>query len=101
MNTGLSDVDIKNIQSIFGRHKNINKVILYGSRASGTHKPASDIDLTLVGNDIFLTQLNEIENQLDELNLPYKFDISIHNQIDNDDLLQHIKRVGKVFYSSN
>jgi hypothetical protein len=30
--------------------------------------------------------------------LPYTFDISIFTQIDNDDLIKHILRVGKTFY---
>jgi predicted nucleotidyltransferase len=66
----------------------------------GTYKPASDIDLTLVGQNIGLTQLNEIENQLDDLYLPYKIDLSVFDQIENIDFRDHIKRVGKTFYKA-
>ncbi|GAB1452940.1 nucleotidyltransferase domain-containing protein [Draconibacterium sp.] len=100
MDTGLSKEDIIKINSVLGQHKNIKEVILYGSRAMGTYKPASDIDLTLVGQNIGLTQLNEIENQLDDLYLPYKIDLSVFDQIENIDFRDHIKRVGKTFYKA-
>ena len=99
--SGLTKTDIQKINSVFAGHNNIEKVILYGSRAVGTSKPYSDIDLTLVGKQISLTQLNEIENQLDELYLPYKIDLTIFDQIENLDFLDHIKRVGIEFYHTH
>jgi predicted nucleotidyltransferase len=73
-------------------------VVIYGSRAKGTFKPASDIDLTLLGEKLNLTIQYKIENDLDDLMLPYLFDISIFNQISNTDLVEHINRVGIVFF---
>ena len=40
----------------------------------------------------------EIEFDLDDLMLPYKFDISIYDKITNPKFLEHINRVGKEFY---
>lgn len=97
--SGLSQENIVDIQAVFKKHSNIEKVLLYGSRAKGTFKPSSDIDISLIGKDISLTLLNTIENELDDLLLPYKFDISIYHQIENPDFLDHIQRVGKEFYS--
>ena len=65
----------------------------------GNFKPASDIDLTLKGENIDLSLLTEIEFDLDDLMLPYKFDISIYNSITNPDFLDHINRMGKEFYN--
>ncbi|MCH8568979.1 MAG: nucleotidyltransferase domain-containing protein [Balneolales bacterium] len=96
--TGLSFEDINKIQNVFERHNSIEEVVIFGSRAKGTFKPYSDIDLTLIGKEINLTQLNTVEQELDELNLPYKFDISIYRQIKNEEFLNHIKRVEKQFY---
>lgn len=76
----------------------IEKAILYGSRATGNYRPGSDIDLTLVGEKLNLTTLQKIENELDDLLLPYKIDLSLHKQIRNKELLEHIERVGKVFF---
>jgi len=96
---GLKDEVVEAICKIFQDHPEVEKVILYGSRAKGNFKPASDIDLTLKGALLDLTILNHISWELDDLLLPYTFDLSIYNQISNPELLDHIQRVGIVFYS--
>lgn len=100
MEIGLKNTDISNIQAIFASYAEVEKVILYGSRAKGNYKPASDIDITLVGSTLNLTTLQKIENELDDLMLPYLFDVSIYHQIKNKELIEHIKRVGKVIFNS-
>lgn len=98
INTGLNNLDIKKIQSVFKLHPEIEKAILFGSRAKGNYKAASDIDLTLVGTTLTLSLQQEIENELDDLLLPYKFDISIYHTINSTELLDHINRVGQLFF---
>lgn len=95
---GLAQAKIDKIIAIFKSHSEIKKVILYGSRAKNTHKNYSDIDLTLVGETINLSVLLQIENELDDLLLPQKMDISILNHIKNEDLLAHIRNFGVVMY---
>jgi predicted nucleotidyltransferase len=95
---GLKDIHIKKIQAVFANHSNVKKAILYGSRAKGTYRNGSDIDLTLIGKKLDLSTLLKIENEIDDLLLPYKTDISIFHKIENPDLLDHINRVGKVIY---
>lgn len=95
---GLKEATIQKIHSIFKKYPEVEKVILYGSRAKGTYKNGSDIDLTLIGNSLTYKILGNIENDLDELYLPYTFDISIYHLLENDQLLVNIGRVGKVFY---
>jgi uncharacterized protein len=40
------------------------------------------------------TELLKIENEIDDLLLPYKVDLSLFHQIDNPSLIEHIQRVG-------
>lgn len=98
MEFGLNQHIIEQLNTIFSKHKQIQKVVVYGSRAKGNYKPHSDIDLSIFGEDITLTALQKIELELDDLLLPYKIDISIFNQIDNEALKEHIIRIGKIFY---
>jgi predicted nucleotidyltransferase len=98
---GLRDGIIERINSIFIKHPNIIKVIIYGSRAKGNYKEGSDIDVTLLGDEISFKELAQILDELDELMLPYTFDISVYQNLKNDKLREHIDRVGKVFYESN
>lgn len=101
MNYGLKESQIQQILSIFSKFKEIEKAILYGSRAKGNYKPASDIDLVLIGDALNLTVLNQIELALDDLYLPNVFDLSILHQIANPDLIDHINRVGIVLYKNH
>lgn len=95
---GLSNDTVARIHSVFARHPEVQQAILYGSRAMGTQRDGSDIDLTLTGKDLDFKRLARIETELDDLLLPYKLDLSIRRQIDNDALLNHIERVGVLFY---
>ncbi len=95
---GLKTETINAIQEVFAKYPEVEKSILYGSRAKGNYRPGSDIDLTLLGEKLTLTILQKIENELDDLLLPYKIDLSVFHQIGNPDLVAHIERVGQIFY---
>ncbi|WOK05245.1 nucleotidyltransferase domain-containing protein [Imperialibacter roseus] len=97
-NLGLTIEDVDSIKAVFSKYSQVEKVLLYGSRAMGNYKPASDIDLTLIGTGIDLGLQTQIEFDLDDLMLPYKFDISIYDRITTPEFISHIDRVGKVFY---
>jgi hypothetical protein len=58
-----------------------------------------DIDLTLVGGpDLTLKVLYRIMDEIDDLLLPYTFDLSIFNHISDPDVIEHIQRVGVLLY---
>ena len=98
MSFGLESNTIGKIKSVFTKYPEIEKVIIYGSRAKGNYSNGSDIDITLTGNGLTIPLINKIENDLDDLYLPYTFDISILSHIKNKKLIDHIKRVGIEFY---
>jgi len=97
---GLTENTIDKINRVLCRYPVINKAILYGSRAKGNYRNGSDIDLTLLGgDDLNLSILARILSEIDDLLLPYSFDISIYQDISDPDLLDHIERVGEIFYT--
>lgn len=96
---GLTELTINKINSILRKYSEVEKALLYGSRAKGNYKNGSDIDLALFGENLTLSILFGIKNDLDDLLLPYKMDLSIFHNIENPDLIDHIQRVGKIFYS--
>lgn len=95
---GLRLSDVESIRKTLANHQEIEKAIVYGSRAKGNYKTTSDIDLTLFGKKLNSKIISNLDCQIDDLLLPYTFDISIMTQISNPDLIEHIKRVGKVIY---
>lgn len=98
MKYGLREDVLEDIINIFAKHSKIERVLLYGSRAKGNYRRGSDIDLTLVGENIDMQDINRIYLELDELYLPYSFDLSIFEKIENEDLIDHINRVGIIIY---
>lgn len=100
MKFGLKKETIDKINSIFSKYPQVEEAILYGSRAKGDYKNGSDIDLTLQGKGLNLSLVNKISLEIDDLSLPYSFDISILDQISSPDLIDHIKRRGVIFYAA-
>ncbi|MCE2706243.1 MAG: nucleotidyltransferase domain-containing protein [Proteobacteria bacterium] len=98
MKFGLPDKTIDMIHGVFKKYKQIDKAVLYGSRAKGNYKNGSDIDLTLFGDGLDYKLQMDIFDDLDELLLPYMIDLSVYYDISNDELKEHIDRVGVVFY---
>jgi hypothetical protein len=98
MNHGLSAITVSQLHEVFARHPMVEKAILYGSRAKGTHNLGSDIDLTLQGQGLDTRELMMIEDEIEELLLPYTIDLSVFEQLDYTELREHIARVGLEFY---
>jgi len=101
MQYGLKDETLEAIKTVISRHYEVEQAILYGSRAKGNFKEASDIDLVLTGKELDTSILSKIHWQLDDLLLPYFIDLAIYHHIDNPQLIEHINRVGKIIYQKN
>lgn len=100
MKFGLPDSVVERIGAVLARYPQVDQAILYGSRAKGTQRNGSDIDLTLRGgSDLDGKVLFRLIDELDELLLPYQIDLSLHADIRDPSVLEHIARVGSVFYT--
>ena len=95
---GMADEELSFLCTLFAQQKEIEQVILYGSRAKGTYKPFSDVDITLLGYGLTRNHLNRLSAELDESSLPYRFDISIFSKLTNDALIEEIEKTGVVLY---
>lgn len=95
---GLKKRDLEKICGVLSDCPQVQKAVLYGSRAIGNYKNGSDIDLTLFGKDLTLDVLYQIDRELDDLMLPYTFDLSLFAHLNDGDLIEHIQRVGVVFW---
>ncbi len=97
---GLTNVEMQKLVSVLSSQPNIEKAIVYGSRAKGTNQKFSDVDMTLVGRNLSHSDLNQVALKIDDLLLPYEFDLSLYSSLTNKNLLEHIRREGKVIYES-
>ena len=98
MDFGLSARTLGNLQEIFEHHPKVDKVVIYGSRAMGTHKEGSDIDLTMQGDELSFRDLARISGEIADSSIPNDVDLSLFGELENPKLLDHIERVGLVFY---
>ena len=101
MRYGISEANMKKIIDSFTDFNDVERVILFGSRAKGNFNDGSDIDLSIDGKELTLQKVHKLENNLDNLDLPYMFDILVYNKINNDQLKEHIDRVGIELYNKN
>ena len=76
----------------------VRRAILFGSRAKGTHRRASDVDLALDGPRLTLHDTGTLAGLLEESILPYFFDLVLLPTLENAALRAHIQRVGVVVY---
>ncbi|MCP9931114.1 nucleotidyltransferase domain-containing protein [Cyanobium sp. AMD-g] len=95
---GLPESAMAAIRRVLATYPEVESAILYGSRALGRHRPASDIDLTLTGHAISNATLARIDADLDDLLLPWLIDLSALAAIRHPALLDHIQRAGVLLY---
>lgn len=95
---GLSEEQISQIREKIADFPEVDEALLFGSRAKGTQKEGSDIDLVLVGS-ISHKKLLSLKSSLNDLHTPYLFDVIIYSKIKKEALKKHIDRVGVSIYS--
>ena len=97
---GLPPATLEAIRRILAEVPAVKKAVIYGSRAKGTYRPGSDIDLTLFGDGLDVDILGRIATRLHESPIPYQVELSIFELIDHAGLREHIQRVGQPFYEA-
>ncbi len=85
---GLPTDSVEMIKSTLKQWPEIEKAQIFGSRAMGNHRDNSDIDIALWG-DIDNVTAARIEGSLEELPLPWKFDVVVYNSINHVELRQY------------
>lgn len=100
MKFGLSDTVIRELQDVFRRHANIEKVLIFGSRSKGNYRAGSDIDLAVVGQGIDYSQLLAIQCEIDDLELLYSIYLLDYQKEKGTPIGDHIDRVAQIFYEA-
>lgn len=90
---GLPPQASERLLGVLAAHPAVEEVWLYGSRAMGRNREASDVDLTLKGTRLHHCDLLELMGSIDDLLLPWQVDLSLYAEL-NEDLRAHVNRVG-------
>ena len=86
------------IRAVFKRHPEVERATLFGSRAKGNFREGSDIDLALEGDALEGRNLATMLGELEGTPTPQKVDLLLKKTVHHQELLDHIERVGLVFY---
>ena len=98
--TGLSDEKIATILRVIledQQREDTNppeQIILFGSRAKGTWREGSDIDLALIGSAIKQDDVWRWSERLEDELFPWSVDCVLIEPTTNPDIIAHIRRVG-------
>lgn len=92
-NTGIKQPVLESIVECAQRH-GLARVVLFGSRARGSHRPKSDIDLALTGGD----QTRFILDLEEEAPTLLRFDFVDMDGAASPELLVRVQAEGKVLY---
>jgi predicted nucleotidyltransferase len=93
-NFGLPKRTIDELIAYFKSKTNVEKVVIFGSRAKGTFHNGSDIDFAIFSKIPDL----KISAELDDLPTPYKFDVIDYNTLTHIGMKNSIDKDGKLFY---
>ena len=61
---GLLDRDIKYIIKALEQHDEIEKAIIFGSRAMGNYKKGSDVDIAIIGENVNRSIIYNLEESI-------------------------------------
>jgi predicted nucleotidyltransferase len=96
----LKPAELEMVRAVLRQHPEVRTATLFGSRANGTHSQRSDVDVVLTG-EVEPLRAEAIAAELDELPLPYQFDVKPLDHIHHRPLLDHIQRVGILIYPAS
>ena len=91
---GLKQEQLKEIREILGKHPEIEKAVIFGSRAKGDHKKGSDIDIAVFGDNISIHTILSLMSDFEESSLPFFVDIVDFKGITDKKLRSEIEKNG-------
>lgn len=96
---GLNQKALDTLSKIFNLYPDISHVMVYGSRAKGNFSERSDLDLVIM-DQIDRKILGSIWMDINSSDFPLTVDLQVWDEIKNENLKDHIQRVGKTFYTA-
>jgi predicted nucleotidyltransferase len=85
---------IEEIRSVIAEDERVQRVVLFGSRAKGSYREGSDIDLAVYGKGIGRRDASIWAERLEESLFPWSVDVVPISEETDTALLEHIDRVG-------
>ncbi len=98
MTDGLKDKHREVILSILRANEKVERVVLFGSRATATHTVSSDIDLALFGKQLTLADIARLAREIEKTSVPQKVDLLWTETVKNPALRREMEQHGVEWY---
>lgn len=96
---GLSPSQLDEIKRVIASCDWVERAVVFGSRAMGTQKPGSDVDICVFGSRVGAAEVTELSRRLNnETTTAFMIDVLAYAQIDNPSLRHHIDQDGVVVF---
>ena len=96
---GLAPDIIADFNRVFMHYPEINRVLIFGSRAKGMNKDSSDIDMAVIAPTMDHETFNHLWRAIDDLPLIFKVDLVHWDKLTNERFKYKIQMEGRLFYS--
>ena len=97
---GLSETIRDSLCDVFVRFPKIERVLVYGSRATGSYRPHSDIDLVVIAPTMSDLEFSVLWMALDDLPILFRLDVELWHQSTNPARKQAMLDDGIPLYES-
>ena len=94
MTDGLKDRHRAAIAAAIAANDKVERAVLFGSRATGTHAATSDVDIALFGSRLTLTDQARLAAVIEEIPMAQSVDLVLYDSLDNPALRRHIRTQG-------
>lgn len=96
---GIYEKSYSLILDTLSQYSDIDKALIFGSRTKGNFKKGSDIDIAVYGSKLNNKTVLDLSAALNErIPIPYFCDVVAPENLENQNLVEHINRLGIVFY---
>jgi len=99
MTDGLKPAHRQAIIDALSANPKVERIVLFGSRATGTFTLTSDVDLALFGDDLTLSDQAALAEAVAELSVPQRVDILIYHRIESQALREEIRKHGVEWFA--
>ena len=98
MTDGLKEQHRRAVIDIIAANARVERAVLFGSRATGTFRPASDVDLALFGDRLSMRDQANLAAAIEELTIPQRVQLLLYGTVDSIALREHIENQGVEWY---
>jgi predicted nucleotidyltransferase len=95
---GLSNQILASLRQVLGHFPEVEKAVIYGSRATGSYRSYSDIDIAVMAPTMTDREFSHLWNALDDLPILFKLDAVHFERMTNPRLRENILNEGVAIY---